>query len=54
MTTLAEALLEKIKSLPRDSYIALRDRQYDEANQDIDTLNDLAEHLSDLLQDVAK
>ena len=54
MTTLAEALLEKIKSLPRDSYIALRDRQYDEANQDIDTLNDLVEHLSDLLQDVAK
>ena len=52
--TLAEALLERIKSLPRQDYIALRDRQYDTADQDVDTLSDLAEHLQDLLQDVTK
>ena len=52
--TLAEALLGRIKSLPREDYVALRDRQYDTADQDIDTLSDLAEHLHDLLQDVAK
>ena len=49
MATLAEALLEKIKSLPRHDYVALRDRQYETADQDIDTLSDLAEHLHDLL-----
>lgn len=54
MVTLADALLQRIKSLPRDHYLALRDRQYDGADQDVDTLNDLAEHLGDLLQDVAK
>ena len=54
MTTLADALLQKIKSLPREDYVALRDRQYDAADQDVDTLNDLAELLRDLLQDVAK
>ena len=54
MATLAEALLHKIKSLPRQDYIALRDRQYETAGQDIDTLTDLAEHLQDLLQDVSK
>ena len=52
--TLAEALLQKVKSLPREDFVALRDRQYDTAEQDIDTLSDLAEHLHDLLQDVAK
>ena len=54
MATLAEALLKRIKSLPREDYVALRDRQYETADQDIDTLSDLAEHLHDLLQDVAK
>ena len=54
MVTLADALLDKIKSLPREDYLALRDRQYDTAGQDVDILNDLAELLDDLLQDVAK
>ena len=54
MLTLADALLQRIKSLPRADYVALRDRQYDGADQDVDTLNDLADHLGDLLQDVAK
>lgn len=54
VASLAEALLQKIKSLPRDDYIALRDRQYETADQDVDTLSDLAEQLNDLLQDVAK
>ena len=54
MVTLADALLQRIKSLPREHYLALRDRQYEAADQDVDTLNDLADHLGDLLQDVAK
>ena len=54
MVTLADALLQRIKSLPREDYMALRDRLYDTADQDVDTLNDLTEHLGDLLQDVAK
>ena len=54
MAVLAEALLQKIKALPREDFIALRDRQYDTADQDVDTLSDLAEHLRDLLQDVSK
>lgn len=54
LITLADALLQRVKSLPREDYLALRDRQYDAAEQDVDTLNDLAEHLGDLLQDVAK
>ena len=54
MITLAGALLQRIKSLSREEYLLLRDRQYDSADQDVDTLNDLAEHLSELIQDVAK
>lgn len=54
IATLAEALLHRIKSLPREDYIALRDRQYEAAQQDVDTLGDLAEHLHALLQDVSK
>ena len=54
MATLAEALLGKIKSLPRQDYIALRDRQYETADQEVDVLSDLVEQLQDLLQDVAK
>lgn len=52
--TLSEALLQRIKSLPREDYVALRDRQYEAAQQEIDVLRDLAEHLQDLLQDVSK
>ena len=51
---LAEALLQRIKSLPREDQVALRDRQYETAHQDIDTLRDLADHLHDLVQDVSK
>ena len=54
MFTLADELLQRIRSLPREDYLAIRDRQYDAADRDIDTLTDLAEHLGDLLQDVAK
>ena len=54
MATLAEALLDRIKSLPRQDYVALRDRQYETADQDVDILTDLAEQLHHLLQDVSK
>ena len=54
MATLAEALLDKIRSLPRQDYVALRDRQYEAAHQEVDVLSDLLEQLHDLLQDVAK
>lgn len=54
MAVLAEALLRSIKTLPREDYIALRDRQYETADRDVDTLSDLADHLRDLLQDVSK
>lgn len=51
---LSEVLLQRIKSLPREDYIALRDRQYEAAQQEVDILRDLADHLQDLLQDVSK
>ena len=54
MAVLAEALLQKIRSLPREDYIALRDRNYETADRDVDILNDLSENLRDLLQDVSK
>ncbi len=54
MGVLAEALLQRIKAQPREDYLALRDRQYETADQDVDILSDLAEHLHDLLQDVSK
>ena len=54
MVTLAEALLDRVRTLPRQDYVALRDRQYENADQDVDVLRDLAEHLHDLLQDVSK
>ena len=54
MPVLAEALLNKIKTLPRVDFVALRDRQYDTADQDIDTLTDLSEQIRELLQDVSK
>ena len=54
MAVLAEALLQRIKGLPREEYLDLRNRQYETADQDVDTLSDLAEHLHDLLLDVSK
>ena len=54
MSVLAEALIQRIKALPREDYLALRERQYETADRDVDTLSDLAEHLHDLLQDVSK
>ena len=54
MAALAEALLQRIKSLPREDYVGLRDRQYESADRDLDILSDLAEHLQDLLHDVTK
>lgn len=54
IAVLADALLQRIKAMPREEYLALRDRQYETADQDVDTLNDLAEQLHDLLQDVSK
>ena len=49
MTTLAEELLDRIKKLPRQDYVDLRDRKYENAQQEVDVLIDLAEHLQDLL-----
>ncbi|MDE0522228.1 MAG: hypothetical protein OXH79_09765 [Boseongicola sp.] len=54
MAALAEALLQKITTMPRQEYLALRDREYEAATRDIDTLNDLADQLNDLLSDVSK
>jgi len=54
MATLAEALLQKIKTMPRQEYLALRDREYETADQESDTLGDLADHLNGLLSDVSK
>ena len=52
MAALAEALLQKIATMPRQEYLALRDREYETADQDIETLTDLAEQLNGLLSDV--
>lgn len=54
MMVLAEALLQRIKTLPREDDLALRNRQYETADKDIDTLRDLADYLHGLLQDVSK
>ena len=54
IAALAEALLHKVKFLPRADYIALRDRNYEAAQQEVEILRDLADHLQDLLQDVTK
>ena len=52
MSLLAHALLEKVKTMPREDFIALRDKNYESADQDIELLYDLTENLLDLLQDV--
>jgi len=54
LASLAEALINRIRSMPREDYLALRDRQYGTADRDIDMLTDLAEELHGLLADVAK
>ncbi|MCY3614859.1 MAG: hypothetical protein OXH03_07170 [Bacteroidetes bacterium] len=54
MITLAEELLNRIKNLPRQDYVDLRDRNYENAQQEVDVLTDLAEHLYDLLTDVSE
>ena len=54
MAALAGALLQKITSMPRQDYLALRDREYETADQDIDILTDLADQLNGLLSDVSK
>ncbi len=52
MGLLAEALLQKIKGLPRKDYIELRDQQSETALRDIETLTDLSEQLASLINDV--
>ena len=54
MAALAEALLQRITTMPRQEYLALRDREYEGADQDVDKLSDLADQLNDLLSDVSK
>ena len=54
MATLAQALLDRINSMPRQEYIALRNREYKEAEQEVEVLRDLVEQLQDLLEDVSK
>ena len=54
MATLAQALLDRIKTLPRQDYIALRNREYTEAAQEVEVLRDLVEQLQDLVEDVSK
>jgi len=54
LTLLAEALLQKIKALPRQEQTALRDRQQADAAITIEALRDLADQLADLLSDVGE
>ena len=54
LITLAEELLDRIRSLPRQDYVDLRDRKYENAQQEVGVLTDLAEHLNDLLSDVSE
>ncbi len=54
LTLLAEALQQKINALPREEFLALRDRRGDTESQAVDALEILATSLRDLLQDVTK
>ena len=51
---LAEMLARRIIDLPRSEWRALRDREHDAADEQIRILEDLAEQLRDLLDDVSK
>ena len=54
MYQLSEVLTRLISDLPRSEWCALRDREYDDAEEKIGILEDLAEQLKDLLNDVSK
>ena len=54
MYQLAEVLARRIINLPRSEWRALRDREHDDADEQIRLLEDLAEQLRDLLHDVSK
>ncbi len=51
---LAKVLARGINDLPRSEWRALRDREHDDADEQIRILEDLAEQLRDLLVDVSK
>ena len=51
---LAEVLARRIIDLPRSEWRVLRDREHDNADEQIRILEDLAEQLRDLLDDVSK
>ena len=54
LSALAEALIQRIKSLPRNEFIALRDNQNATEQRGIETLEELSDHLLDLIRDVTK
>jgi len=54
MITLAEELLNRIKNLPRQDFLDLRDRKYEKASEEVNILTDLADQLQNLLIDVAE
>lgn len=51
---LAKALLHKLDTMSRGELVALRERNYETADEEIVILNELAENILDLLQDVSK
>lgn len=54
MYQLSEVLTRCISDLPRSEWRALRDREYDDAEEKIGILENLSEQLKDLLNDVSK
>lgn len=51
---LAESLLRSIRTMSRQDFLALRNREYESAGQEIETLSALSEQLDELLKDVAE
>ena len=51
---LAKVLARRINDLPRSEWRALRDKEHDDADEQVRILEDLAEQLQDLLVDVSK
>lgn len=51
---LAKILARRILDLPRSEWKSLRDRDYDDADEEIRVLEDLSDQLVDLLKDVRK